>query len=103
LKNRELRKKPEDFFNHQCTALNESVLDPWQPLNFRNNIRNSRLTSDSSTVIRQSAISGMGIIIQAKLSVEDAIDTGLLIPILGHYPLPDRKVSALYACKNTLL
>ncbi|WP_250332388.1 LysR family transcriptional regulator [Rosenbergiella epipactidis] len=92
--------KPEDLFNHQCISLNESVLDQWQPPNFKNNIRNSRLTSDSSAVIRQGAISGMGIIIQAKLSVEDAIDTGLLIPILGHYPLPNRKVNALYARKK---
>jgi len=92
--------KPEDLFKHQCISLNESVLDQWQPPNFKENIKNSRLTSDSSAVIRQGAISGMGIIIQAKLSVEDAIQNGLLIPILKHYPLPERKVSALYARKK---
>lgn len=92
--------KPEDLFKHQCISLNGSILDQWQTTSFKENIKNSRLTSDSSEVIKQGAISGMGIIIQAKMFLEDAINTGLLVPILENYPLPARKLNALYLRKK---
>ena len=93
-------KRPVELFQHHCISLNNTVLDQWQTTHFKQNIQNSRLTSDSSEVIRQGAIAGMGIIIQAKLSVEDDIKKGLLVPLLEDHPLPVRKLNALYLRKK---
>ncbi|QGX90669.1 LysR family transcriptional regulator [Tatumella sp. TA1] len=87
---------PEDLFNHSCLSLNKTILDEWQPPHFKEKIRQSRLSSDSSEAIRLGAIAGMGVIIQSKIFLENDINQGLLVPILEDHPLPAREVNALY-------
>ena len=88
--------QPDDLFKHHCISLNHSVINEWQNNRFKENINSSRLSSDSSEVIRYGAIAGMGIIIQSRIFLEEDIANGSLVPILESHPLPARRVNALY-------
>lgn len=87
---------PYDLFNHQCISFNRSILTQWQGTEFIEKMKRSRIISFSIDAIRMSALSGMGIIIHSKIFVDDDIKSGSLIKILEDYPLPKRKISALY-------
>ncbi|WP_241591768.1 LysR substrate-binding domain-containing protein [Rosenbergiella epipactidis] len=87
---------PYYLFNHQCISFNKNILIQWQGNDFVNKMNRSRMVSFSIDAIRMNALSGMGVIIHSKIFVDDDIKKGTLLTILKDYPLPKRKVSAIY-------
>lgn len=98
---------PNDLTQHECIALNgrhtwkfennsASTTDPGF------NVRvNGRLSCDSGEVLRDAALSGLGITMHSTWAVGEDINKGSLVPVLANFTIADKmSVWAVYINKN---
>lgn len=96
---------PDDLTQHQCIALNgrhhwkfESDSTPNDIINIR---VSGRLSCDSGEVLRDAALSGLGITMHSTWAVGDDIKNGSLVPVLEKFPIAEKmSVWAVYMNKN---
>ena len=82
---------PEDLARHECLIYSGSASDwlfrsgkRWLPIRPQ-----GRLTSDNGEAILRWAVAGLGIAALPTFIASDAIERGLLHPLLMDYPLPE--------------
>lgn len=93
--------KPSDLLKHQCIALRENDEDMtlWPFVDQQNQHHPTRikpsLISNQGKVIKQWALSGMGIIMRSSWDVHDHLNKGELVQLLPEYTLPEANIVAL--------
>jgi len=55
-----------------------------------------RMRSNSGEALRQAALSGLGIVMQAEVMLAEAVADGRLVPILQDYRTPPRPMHLIY-------
>lgn len=93
---------PQDLARHRCIALRENNEDVtlWQFTNTENEkhevIRiNPTLASNEGRVIKEWAMTGLGIIMRSEWDVQPQLDSGELVRLLPTYALPNANIVAL--------
>lgn len=92
---------PNDLLKHQCIALRENDEDMtlWPFVDQQNHHHPTRikpsLISNQGKVIKQWALSGMGIIMRSSWDVHEHLSKGELIQLLPDYTLPQANIVAL--------
>ena len=98
---------PNDLSHHQCIVLNGRhhwKFEPGQTATPGDSINvrvAGRLTCDSGEVLRDAALSGLGISMHSTWAVADDINNGSLVPVLANFPIAEKmSVWAVYINKN---
>lgn len=92
---------PEELADHRCLTISgHEALELW-PFEKDGRVAHVKVhayaQSDSAVVLRQLAVSGLGIVRLADFVVSDALSTGLLVPLLeGQHHAEDIPIWAIY-------
>lgn len=99
---------PRDLIRHQCIALRENNEDVtlWQFTHRESGKETTvrvtpALACNEGRVIKDWALSGLGIIMRSEWDVQPQLDSGELVRILPDYSLPDANIVALLSTPVT--
>ena len=93
--------QPDHLRHHNCLLYTYSPQASTWPFRLPNG-RETRiqvqgnLVTNNGDALLAAAIQGAGLILQPTFIVADAIQAGLLVPLLPDYPPPDRTIQAVY-------
>ena len=97
---------PNDLTRHQCIMLNgrhqwkfeQQAASPDKIINVR---VSGRLSCDSGEVLRDAALSGLGITMHSTWAIAEDMKNGTLVPVLEKFPIAEKmSVWAVYINKN---
>lgn len=92
---------PADLQDHECLMfLRGALAEHWafQGPDGLVTVRVSgRLSSHSGESLLRAALAGLGLLLQPRALVADAIDRGARVNVLPGYPVPERPLHLLYA------
>lgn len=95
---------PEELTNHECIALNGRHHWKFESDSTSDIIDvrvNGRLSCDNGEVLRNAALSGLGITMHSTWAVAEDIKNGSLVPILENFPIAEKmSIWAVYMNKN---
>jgi len=90
---------PQDLVHHDCISFSQWRSDHlWQFNGPQGHVAveiNPRLTVDSGEALRRAALSGLGIVMQSRLTLSEDIEKGRLVRVLPDYVPDERPVSLL--------
>ncbi|WP_315983278.1 LysR substrate-binding domain-containing protein [Aliamphritea spongicola] len=99
---------PRDLIRHQCIALRENNEDVtlWQFTHRESGKETTvrvtpTLACNEGRVIKDWALSGLGIIMRSEWDVQPQLDSGELMRLLPDYSLPDANIVALLSTPET--
>ncbi|GAA6211477.1 LysR family transcriptional regulator [Hyphomicrobiales bacterium 4NK60-0047b] len=92
--------KPEDLVDHNCLIYNLSS-SPERWLFKKKTQQKSvqikgRFRANNSLVLKEAACSDFGVVILPRRFIEDALDSGALVPVLPEWFVEDHSIFALY-------
>jgi DNA-binding transcriptional LysR family regulator len=97
-------RRPEDLLQHQCLVLEGT--NPWRFIDGRETVSvrvSGRMQSDNGEAMRDAAVAGLGIALQATWAMVDQLKSGALVRVLGDYALAQQPVvSAQYLNRHFL-
>lgn len=92
---------PQDLVHHRCLVLSHTELHTHWYFEGKNGETavpvSGKFVSDHDEPLFQAALSGLGIVLQPREIVRDALEDGRLIPILPEYKVPARPLHIIYA------
>ncbi|MGR8949631.1 MAG: LysR family transcriptional regulator [Gammaproteobacteria bacterium] len=93
-------KKPEDLQKHPCIEYSYRGYSGWRyesPRGKTGSVRiNEVMSANHANFIRDAAIAGLGIVLQPTFICNEAIEQGLLEPVLTQYRWIDLELFAIY-------
>jgi DNA-binding transcriptional LysR family regulator len=96
--------RPEELAQHQCLVLEGT--NPWRFQDGQQVVSvrvGGRMQSDNGEALRDSAVAGLGIALQATWAMYQQLNAGALVRVLPAFPLAQRTVvSAQYLNRNFL-
>lgn len=98
-------KTPQDLSHLTCIDHADNYHQGWGYLHdgqYREQVIQSKLRANSSTIMRDMAIAGLGITRLPDFTVHQALTTGELIPILSNYQLTPLGIYVIYPSKRFL-
>lgn len=98
--------EPADVSRHDCLNFAFEQLRHHWPVYWGDELLNvpisSRMVSNSSAVLRQAALAGMGIMLRPSFTLEDDFETGRLVQLLQGHHLGELSVMLVYPSRRLL-
>jgi DNA-binding transcriptional LysR family regulator len=97
---------PSDVSDHDCLNFAFEQLRHHWPVHWGDELLNvpisSRMVSNSSAVLRQAALAGMGIMLRSSFMLENDLESGRLVQLLQGHHLGELSVMMVYPSRRLL-